>query len=56
MFRERECRVKDEAEIFGRQARHYGLCGREGNRGVEYFKGLLLKTDEKKFGFRWIER
>ena len=33
LFRKRHCRVKDEAKIFGRQARHYRLSGREGKRG-----------------------
>ena len=27
---ERQCRVKYETEIFGRQAGHYGFGGREG--------------------------
>ena len=40
---------------FGRQAGHYGFCGREGERGVDYFKGLLGETDKKKFSFRGIE-
>ena len=30
LFRKRQCRVQDETEIFGRQAGHYGLSGREG--------------------------
>ena len=51
----RQCRVKDEAEIFCRQAGHYGLSGREGERGVAYFRGLLRETDEKEFCFRGIE-
>ena len=37
LFGERRCRVKYETEIFGRQAGHYG--GREGERGVYYFRG-----------------
>ena len=40
MFGERQCRVKYETEIFGRQAGHW-FGGREGERGVDYFKGLL---------------
>ena len=35
LFGERKCRVKYETEIFGRQARHYGFGGREGERGVD---------------------
>ena len=31
------------------------LDGREGKRGVEYFRDLLRETDEKEFGFREIE-
>ena len=41
VFRERQCRVKYETEILGRQAGHYGFGGREGERGVDYFRGLL---------------
>ena len=52
MFKERQCRVKYEAEIFGRQARYYGCGGREGERGVDYFRGLLMETDKKIFSFR----
>ena len=37
LFRERQCRVKYETEIFGRQAGYYGYGGREGERGVDYF-------------------
>ena len=29
--------------------------GREGERGVDYFKGLLRETDEKEFSFGGIE-
>ena len=29
--------------------------GRQGERGVDYFTGLLRKTDKKKFSFRGIE-
>ena len=47
--------MKDEAEIFGRQAGHYRLSGREGRRGVDYFRGLLREANEKEFGFRGIE-
>ena len=33
LFGERQCRVKYETEIFGRQAMHYGFGGRKGERG-----------------------
>ena len=55
MFEERQCRVKYETEIFGRQAWHYGFGGRKGERGVDYFRGLLRETDNKEFSFRGIE-
>ena len=55
MFEERQCRVKYEYEIFGRQAGYYGFGDREGERGVDYFTGLLRETDKKKFRFRGIE-
>ena len=55
LFGERQCRVKYETEIFGRQARYYGFGGREGDRGVDYFTGLLRETDKKEFSFRGIE-
>ena len=55
LFRERQCEVEDETEIFGRQAGHYGLSGREGERGFDYFRDLLRETDEKKFSFRRFE-
>ena len=55
MFGERQCRVKYETEIFCRQAGHYGFGGREGERGVDYFRDLLRETDKKEFSFRWIE-
>ena len=45
MFRERQYPVKYETEIFGRQAGNYGFVGREGERGVHYFRGLLRETD-----------
>ena len=51
----RQCWVKYETEIFGRQAGHYGYCGREGERGVDYFRGLLREIDKKEFSFRGIE-
>ena len=51
----RQCRVKYETEIFGRQAEHYGFVGREGERGVDYFRSLLRDTDKKEFSFRGIE-
>ena len=46
---------KYETDIFGRQARHYWFGGREAERGVDYFTGLLRETDKKEFSFRWIE-
>ena len=54
LFGERQCRVKYETEIFGRQARYYGFGGGEGERGVDYFTGLLRETDMKEFRFREI--
>ena len=42
-------------EIFGRQARYYGYGGKEGEREVDYFTGLLRETDKKEFSFRGIE-
>ena len=48
-----QCRVKYETEIFGRQ--YYGFSGREGERGVDYFTGLLRETDKKEFSFRELE-
>ena len=36
LFRERQCGVKYETEIFVRQALHYGLGGREGEKGVDF--------------------
>ena len=47
--------MKYETEIFGRQAGHYGFGDREGERGVDYFRGLLKETDKKEFSFRGIE-
>ena len=41
--------------LFGRWAGHYGFGGREGERGVDYFRGLLRATDKKEFSFRGIE-
>ena len=41
--------------FFGRQAGHYGFGGREEERGVYYFRGLLRETDKKKFSFTRIE-
>ena len=41
--------------FFGRQAGNYELSGREGERRVYYFRGLLRETDEKEFSFRRIE-
>ena len=52
LFRERQCQVKYEIKIFGRQAGHYGFGGREGERGVDY---LLRKTDKEEISFRGIE-
>ena len=34
LFGERQCRVKYETEIFGRQAGYYGFGGREGREGL----------------------
>ena len=31
------------------------VCGREEERGVDYFRGLLGETDKKEFSFRGIE-
>ena len=47
--------MKSETEIFGRQAGYYGNGGREGEREVLYFTGLLRETDKKEFSFRGIE-
>ena len=55
LFRERQCRVKYETEIFSTQAGHYRLGGREGDSGVDYFRSLLRETDKKEFSFRGIE-
>ena len=41
--------------FFGRQAGHYGFGGREGERGVDYFRGLLRETNKKEFSLRGIE-
>ena len=51
----RQCRVKYVTEIFGRQAGHYGFGDRDGERGVDYFRGLLRETDNKECSFRVIE-
>ena len=40
---------------FGRQAGYYGFGGREGERGVDYFTGLLREIYKKEFSFRGIE-
>ena len=34
---------------------HYRFGGRKGERGVDYFRGLLRETDKKEFSFRGIE-
>ena len=34
---------------------HYGFGGREGERGVDYFRSLPRETDKKKFRFIGIE-
>ena len=47
--------MKYETEIFGRHVGHYGFGGREGERGVDYFRGFLWDTDKKKFSLRGIE-
>ena len=44
-----------ENEGFCRQAGHYWFGGREGARGVDYFRGLLMETDKKEFSIRVIE-
>ena len=54
LFGERQCQVRYETEIFGRHAEHYGFGGREGDRGVDHFRGLLRETDKKEFSFRGI--
>ena len=54
VFGEGQCRVKYETEIFDRQAEYYGFGGREGKRGVYYFRGLLRETDKKEFSVRYI--
>ena len=41
--------------FFGRQAGHYEFGGTEGERRVDYFRGLLRETDKKEFSFRGIE-
>ena len=46
---------KYETEIFSRQTGRYGFGVREGERGVDYFRGLLRETDKKEFSFRGIE-
>ena len=51
LFGERQCRVRYETEIFGRQAGHYGFVGRKGERGADYFRGLMRKTDKKEFSW-----
>ena len=40
---------------FWQKAMHYGYGGREGERGVDYSRGLLRETDKKEFSFRGIE-
>ena len=44
-----------KSKFFGRQAGHYGFGGREGERGVDYFRGLLKEIGKKEFSFRGIE-
>ena len=34
---------------------HYRLDGRVGERGVDYFTGLLRETDKKEFSCRGID-
>ena len=31
------------------------VVGREGERGVDYVRGLLMETDKKEFSFRGID-
>ena len=47
VWRKNQCRVNYETEIFGRQTGHYAFGGREGERGVDYFRGLLREIDKK---------
>ena len=49
------CLEKDSVESNMKQYGSYGFGGREGERGVDYFNGLLRETDEKKFSFGGIE-
>ena len=44
--------MKYETEIFSRQAGNYGFGGRKGDRGVDYFRGLMRKIDKKELSFR----
>ena len=41
--------------LYGRHTGHYGFGGREEERGVDYFGGLVRQTDKKEFSFRGIE-
>ena len=41
--------------FLAKQAGHYGLSEREGERGVDDFRGFLRETDEKEFRFRMTE-
>ena len=50
--RDEICLEKDsvesyETEIFVRQARYYGYGVREGERGVDYFTGLLRRPTRR---------
>ena len=45
LFEERQCGVKYETKIFGRQAGYYEFGGRKGERGVDHFTGFLRETD-----------
>ena len=46
---------KYETEIFDRKARHYWFGGMEGERGFDYFRGLLREIDKKEFNFSGID-
>ena len=51
----KQCRVKYETDIFGRQVGYYGFDGREGEReGLTILEVLLRETDKKEFSFRGL--
>ena len=55
------CLEKDSVEsnmkprFLADKAGSYGVGGRERERGVDYFRGLLRETDEKKSSFGGID-